>query len=709
MRIIIIGTKVAETIMQYASKKVDNAEFQIFGTFTEFMNTTAMRRIDCDRLIITSETFATIQGGDVETVLQSVHEFIETQYPQVLTITLTREFADLKQCESVFYGDTCLNLCMTKVRPNVLRDLVALDRDGLVSTYKECLYEHMAAQQPAAEGVNIDAMFTQAQDITQPTTQQPDTTPKKEANKGGNIFTMFNGKGKKAGNKVDTSAFVEDFNTSGNGQMAPPPQQQRAKRLPSGFGGKQNTADMAANTNTGFTDAPQPVQQSVSGFDDPNSMSFDMPQASQAHGFSMPQSQTGFDMPTGNQGFDMPSSNQGFDTPPLAQGFDTPNANQGFDMPTGNQGFDTPQSSAFGAPQPSFQPTGTPPIASVSGRSPRPTQATRPQAQAPQLESASPLTMPGFSPDAFNAAATQQQQQAGNKLVPRDRGSNLTQAKSIAPMTPNVDFNTLAEQYREETAPVRTVVKEVVRNVPTGAANKFDSIVSGNSKGVLLFTGDRRAGATHTAITVAEHFSKHCPTLFIDCDLKRHGSLFYLGIEDVTESGAAVQNGLNLVQTGQNISQYVFRTTRFKFDSLVSMPGTTSSIDNLRTSMSRLIYEVSQYSALIFDCPIEQMAIFSDLLFSMSVFICVDSDLCGCNNILSTLDAFDDGLDNKAKMLLRGRSHYLVNQTEETNEFATNMAYLESLYALDQEEFNWARIPCAGVMTDVSAICNSLS
>ena len=152
MRIILIGTKVAETIMQHASKKVDNAEFQIFGTFTEFMNTTAMRHIDCDRFIITSETFATIQGGDVETVLQSVHEFIETQYPQVLTITVTREFTDLKQCESVFYGDTCLNLCLAKVRPNVLRDLVALDRDGLVATYKECLYEYMAAQHPVEDG-----------------------------------------------------------------------------------------------------------------------------------------------------------------------------------------------------------------------------------------------------------------------------------------------------------------------------------------------------------------------------------------------------------------------------------------------------------------------------------------------------------------------------------------------------------------------------
>lgn len=689
MRIIIIGTKVAETIMQYASKKVDNAEFQIFGTFTEFMNTTAMRHIDCDRFIITSETFATVQGGDVETVLQSVHEFIETQYPQVFTITLTREFADLKQCESVFYGDTCLNLCMTKVRPNVLRDLVALDRDGLVSTYKECLYEHMAAQQPAEEGVNIDAMFTQAQNVTQQTTTQSDTTPKKEANKGGNIFTMFNGRGKnKDSGKVDTSAFVEDFNTSGNGQMAPPPQQPRAKKLPSGFG-KQNSAN-----TSGFADAPQPAQP-VSGFDDPNSMSFDMPlsgfdmpSAGQDSGFAMPQSPSGFDMPSENQGFDMPSGNQGFGA--------------AHDM-----GFDVPNND-FGGNQSSFSSAGTPPIASASGRAPRPSQMKRPQAQAPQLESASPLTMPGFSPDAFNAAAVQQQQ-TGNKLVPRDRGSGLTQAKSIAPMTPDVDFNSLAEQYREETAPVRTVVKEVVRTVPTGAANKFDSIVSGNSKGVLLFTGDRRAGATHTALTVAEHFSKHCPTLFVDCDLKRHGSLFYLGVEDVSESGAAVQNGLNLVQTGQNISQYVFRTTKFKFDSLVSMPGTASSIESLRVSMSRLIYEVSQYSALIFDCPIEQMAIFSDLLFSMSVFICVDSDLCGCNNILSTLDAFDDGLDNKAKMLLRGRSHYLVNQTEETNEFANNMAYLENLYALDQEEFNWARIPCAGVLNDISAICNNLA
>lgn len=679
MHVILLGTKVADYIKNHIGNRVDNAEFQVFRSFEEFLNITSMRHVECDRLVITSEVFMN-QAEDVAVKnLRTLKELIDSQYQDTFTVTLSKVFDEVKLCESVFYGDSSFNICLAdKVKPGVLKDLLILDRDSLVSNYKNYMYDAMAAERNVGSGNDVDAMFTQAQNIVQSTGGS--TNVSREEKKNGGIFGNFGGRKKGGTPEVDTSAFAQDFNTSGNGSMpsAQPTNPATPRRKPAGFG----RGNSAPQQSSGF-DTPQNAGM---GFDNPQGgMSFDAPNANNFN--SAPQA--------GSMSFDVPNANN-FNSAPQAGGFDTPQGGMGFDTPQSNMGgFDNPNNISFDVPNQGFS------------------MPQRPQ-QSSSLESATPLMMPNMSADMFNTAAADASRRESSKLVPRDRGSSLTQANTSNPTNPNVDFNALAMQYREETAPVKIVTKEVVREVVKevpgggGGATKYQNIINGNTKGLFLVTGDRRTGVTHTAITMANFFSQKVSTLYVDLDTIRHGSLFFLGLEDVVDSETAVQNGLNLVKTGQDIKRYAFRTTKFKFESLISMPGTKYSDSELKESLSRLVFQSNNYDVIIIDCPMENIRLAEELLYSMDIFICVDSDLCGCNNILTLLDDAGGFLDKKLQMVMRGKSKYIVKQTEDRNEFANNMEYLEQTFALAEEEINWARLPFAGTLNDIENICMAL-
>jgi hypothetical protein len=650
---------------------------------------------------MTSEVFSNQDDETATENLRTLKGILDSQYTDVFTVTLSRKFEELQLCESIFYDDSSFNICLVdKVKPGVLRDLLTMDRDTLMANYRNCTYESMAAERQVVEVNNTDAMFAQAQNIVQST---GGAQPVKEEKKNGGIFdTMFGGKKNKQ-QDVDTSAFVQDFNNSGSAgavplQQSAPTQPTTPRRKPAGFGGSQPV--------------PAPVNNSMS-FDVPDmNMSFDVPQSG---GFDTPQS----------GGFDTPQSS-GFDTPNNANNmsFDVPGATltNGFDVPQGNNSqFDTPQPAAsmnFDVPDTGFTPQSA---ATPQTAAPQPQRASRGNAnrpQAPTLTAAAPISMPNMSADLFSSALAeeqQQQQRASQNLVPRDRGSSLMQAKAIGPANQNMDFNALAEQYQDENTQVKVVTKEVVREVIKevpgggGAVNsRYQNIINGNNRGLFLVTGDRRTGVTHTAITMANFFAQKIPTLYVDLDTIRHGSLFFLGLEDIVECESAIQNGLNLARNGQDIRRYAFRTTKFKFDSLISMPGCKFSDTELRDSLSHLIFEDNSYGAVIIDCPAENIGLVNGLLYNMDVFFCVDSDLCGCNNILTLLDGTSEYLDKKMQMLMRSRSRYLVKQTEDRNEFATNMEYLEQTFALAEEDINWARVPCVGTLNDIDSVCINL-
>ena len=96
--------------------------------------------------------------------------------------------------------------------------------------------------------------------------------------------------------------------------------------------------------------------------------------------------------------------------------------------------------------------------------------------------------------------------------------------------------------------------------------------------------------------------------------------------------------------------------------------------------------------------------------------ICVDSDICACSNTLFTLDALQmskapagKGVNDKALTMLYNRSKFLVKVTEPKNDIINNMHYLEQIYGLSDDRFNWARLSYyQGTMENIDVMLQGL-
>jgi len=252
-------------------------------------------------------------------------------------------------------------------------------------------------------------------------------------------------------------------------------------------------------------------------------------------------------------------------------------------------------------------------------------------------------------------------------------------------------------------------------NIQAGnGASKYSNIIKGIMHETIVVTGERRSGVTQTALTFAKMLSRSTPTLYVDLDIQRHGSLYYLGIDDLVDCDQAIQNGLGLVKNGKDIRKYVFHSSVTGFDALVSMPGHAIREKDLQESLSQLAFQVKLYNALVIDCPFENLYLLEELMFNADFFFCVDSDICACSNMLFALDNLNaeknpqKGLSLKTLTMLNAHAKYIVKVTEQSNELITNMNYLEQIYGLYDDSINWSRLACAGTMDNLEYILQNI-
>ena len=203
----------------------------------------------------------------------------------------------------------------------------------------------------------------------------------------------------------------------------------------------------------------------------------------------------------------------------------------------------------------------------------------------------------------------------------------------------DIDLEDLMQDYEESNVKVVEKVKVIEKVIENGGQRNFRNK---NGVRVVIVTGDRRVGATKLSMNLANIFSKQEKTLLVDLDRYRKGSISYMGIYDLIDEPEHIQNGLTHLKSIKMLPNVTYLYPRGGFYCLLSMYGeevTDEQVDRIQ----KILYSQREYQTVVIDCPIENLYLLSDLLYTSTVLVCIEDDKVGIiNSILSLNAAVED-------------------------------------------------------------------
>lgn len=261
-----------------------------------------------------------------------------------------------------------------------------------------------------------------------------------------------------------------------------------------------------------------------------------------------------------------------------------------------------------------------------------------------------------------------------------------------------------------------TQAAQTQTNIQNTVSFKYSQIVQGRTNAIFVVTGDRRAGLTTTAMSIAEHFASAVPALYVDFDTQFRGSLCYLSIDELSCSSNIVQNGLGALKSGRNVRTVAFRSdSEIPFDSIVSLPNYALEDEQLKQAQLQLFYQ-HEYNAVVIDCPFNNLYLLEDVLGQATVYVCVTGDMANSSSTLLMLDALNPNAETTLKITkplsekgvaMLSRAQYLITGTD-TKSFSGHMTYLDGLYGLSTNDINWAKLPVAGAVQNLVGVLQQM-
>jgi hypothetical protein len=277
----------------------------------------------------------------------------------------------------------------------------------------------------------------------------------------------------------------------------------------------------------------------------------------------------------------------------------------------------------------------------------------------------------------------------------------------------------LEKEYEDQTArvvekvvnvPVERIVEKVIEVERIVEVQKVVNIGSNRPKyknGVrtIIVTGDRKTGATKTAINMAAHYAKEHETLYVDFDLVRKGSLLYLGIEQVVSAEDHVQNGLFTLNNLNSLPNVVYYSSKGGFSCLLSSFGEEVKEEKLANVVSILAVQ-REYKTMIIDCPFENLHLLSDIILYSEVIACVTAEpSCALNTIIALSDI---DVDTRVSTALANNSQYLLTRGSR-DDFKQSMSYFQDLFSLDEgEEYDWTKLNLLGTMENFDKVLEAI-
>ncbi len=258
--------------------------------------------------------------------------------------------------------------------------------------------------------------------------------------------------------------------------------------------------------------------------------------------------------------------------------------------------------------------------------------------------------------------------------MPINEGGNLVEVDtdSNSDMFDD-DMNSLMQRYEEESKPEPKVI---IREVQVPGPSQPTIVVSNskfrNKNGirVIIVTGDRRIGCTKLSLNLSSVFTRTDKVLYVDFDRNRHGSLGYLDIDGILSEPEHIQNGLEHLKTLNVLPNVIHSYTKGKFFTLTSMYGNYITDKQMKEAQAVLLQQ-RDFSTVVIDCPLEDLYLLNDILYTSNVIICAEDNRVGILNLVTSLSQCRGS--EKFKATLYDRSSFVVGRSGNIQKFVTEL------------------------------------
>jgi len=249
------------------------------------------------------------------------------------------------------------------------------------------------------------------------------------------------------------------------------------------------------------------------------------------------------------------------------------------------------------------------------------------------------------------------------------------------------DLDSLEKVYHDKNVKIVERIVEKIITVDSGKKSKTRDRLN------VIVTGDRKTGVTRTALNLASVYSSMGKTLFVDLDIKRRGSVVYLGIDNLVEEGEHIQNGLNNARSLKVLPNVCYKSDKHDFSCLVSMYGFELDADTISKVQSLLIAQ-KHFEFVVIDCPLEYLPLLDNILHSSALLVCCENTQLSIINTVISLDEAVEG--SKLPALLVTKGSFLVTRGSRDGGFSVLLKGVSGMFNLDEREINWCNMNIAG-------------
>lgn len=258
----------------------------------------------------------------------------------------------------------------------------------------------------------------------------------------------------------------------------------------------------------------------------------------------------------------------------------------------------------------------------------------------------------------------------------------------------DIDVGELDSAYKEaeQASNVRVerveVVKEVIKEMPTGGKSKkvLSSLFSGKGNLVFIVTGDRGAGATTLAYEMAQEIAKHVAVLYYDGDTVNHGLLNYLDYTRFCEYDSSAQQGARLAK-----SVNAFKNCAMRYDNNIDILSSNFGVevsDEEYESVQSVVADISNdYNVVIADIPFSKLPLCSELISVSTTIIVAERSKRGMMNLACQFDRCK--LPIRAKRRISSMGTIVLTKGDSKVDAKKLKRYVSDIVEFDEEDSNW--------------------
>lgn len=698
MNLALIGKKSVQ-IADLVEKNLDDVTVMRYDTIAQFVQDTQSRGYIIDRIILMQDAYIDLE--DLDFTLSSFNEYLQTNFEQTRFITLSNNAHNVSILAGHFWSQLYAHIYFSKVKPSVLLSIVTDPIDVVKKKYEKI---------DNAQG--IEAVVEVIEEHVEEKQEDEDIKGKKKGLFGG-LFGKKNKKNKKkefdrrdiGHTPIGQGQGVEEFTDYGEGEgdeaigvthqysdddysaeMIDDITNQYAQEDESeeyyddneyyddSWGDEEDEEDSNSNTNSDDDDLQFTMESTVIGED----------------GVSL--SDSGFgdfndevdDWGSDDSEFDSVEFNEDEDEPEYETELDKEleGANEAFEED--DNSLEEDNDSNWYMPDD--------------------------EDYTSNNDSEEPMVNVDDSYNEKIKELGKQHTEAGeNIVIPKVNIPNKTVNPDDSIITEEVesdmdvfgDISSMEQEYEE--ANTKTVVKEKVVEKIIEVNKGGNSRNYKNGVRLVVVTGDRKTGVTRTALNLANMYAKNEPTLFVDLDVDRHGSLSYIGLEDIVEAPEHVQNGLGHLKHERMLKNLVMYIPSLSMDCIFSSYDSDISDEQFKEVQSIIAHQ-KEYKNVIVDCPIEKLFMLEDILVYSEVLICVEPYM---NCVINTVDVLESIDDKKLSALMSRHCGFILTKGK-TDALKSVLKHTSDVFDLDSRPVNWARVPLAGTIKDLKSVAERL-